>query len=141
MCVIRDRYMALVWAICAFAALMTSAQAGPYEDALAKFTTDSFTDTTDGINGVTRSGNPLAETVIKALQDGRLFFSATSKGVYYKDASDKLFAEMRTSLIIFESFATISPMALSNCPVSSFAFDSTLTVRSPRARRCAALTA
>ena len=91
MCVIRDRYMALVWAICAFVALMTSAQAGPYEDALAKFTTDSFADTTDGINGVTRSGNPLAETVIKALQDGRLFFSAASKGVYYKDATDKLF--------------------------------------------------
>src|ERR1700730_13789376 len=90
-----DRFVALVLALtCSLgvlAAALTAANAGPYEDALAKFTTDSFTDTTDGINGVTRSGNPLAETVIKALQDGRLFFSAANKGVYYKDPSDKLF--------------------------------------------------
>ena len=64
--VFRDRCMALVWALGVLAALLTGAQAGPYEDALAHFTTDSFTDTTEGINGVARSGNPLAETVIKA---------------------------------------------------------------------------
>ncbi len=88
---IRERCVALVWALGVLAALSAGAQAGPYEDALVNFTTDSFIDTTEGINGVTRSGNPLAETIITALQDGRLFFSAATKRVFYQDGSDKLF--------------------------------------------------
>jgi urea transport system permease protein len=71
-------------------ALLAGARAGPYEDALARFAADSFGDTTEGIEGVATSGSPLAETVIKALQEGRLFFSAASKGVFYKD-KDQLF--------------------------------------------------
>src|SRR4051812_20185042 len=50
--------------------------AGPYEDAIPKFTTDEFDDTIDGINAVAASGNPLAAPLIGALQDGRLLYSA-----------------------------------------------------------------
>ena len=45
-------WTALVCALCVLTALVCAAHAGPYEDALAHFTTDSFADTTDGINGV-----------------------------------------------------------------------------------------
>ena len=44
----RDRCRALVWAVAVLVALVTAAQAGPYEDALAHFTTDSFSDTDRG---------------------------------------------------------------------------------------------
>ncbi len=110
----RDRCLALVWAIGVLAALLSTAQAGPYEDALAHFTTDSFTDTTEGINGVTRSGNPLAQTVIKALQDGRLYFSAASKGVFYKDESDKLFDAATGQPVTADPPADLSPVRLNN---------------------------
>ena len=51
------------------AALMTGAQAGPYEDALSRLSADSFDQTIDGINEVVASGNALAAPVITALQE------------------------------------------------------------------------
>ncbi|HEY6831312.1 MAG TPA: urea ABC transporter permease subunit UrtB [Pseudolabrys sp.] len=77
------RLIALAFVVCTLAAA-GAAHAGPYEDALPKFTTDEFDDTIDGINAVATSGNPLAAQVIQALQDGRLLFSATEKKVYIK---------------------------------------------------------
>jgi urea transport system permease protein len=85
-----DRFVALVFALVLVAAPLTAARAGPYEDALQRFTTDSFGDTIEGINGIVASGNPLAATVIGALQDGQLLFSAEAKRVFIKDASDRL---------------------------------------------------
>jgi urea transport system permease protein len=72
-------------------ARMHPALAGPYEDGLAHFLTDDFDDTAKGITAVGSSGNPLAATVLQALQDDRLFFSAESKVVVYKDESGRLF--------------------------------------------------
>ena len=86
----RDRLMALVCALGMLAVLVTGARAGPYEDALARFTADSFDETIEAINGVAASGNPRAATIIEALQDGRLFFSAGAKRVFVKDKSDRL---------------------------------------------------
>ena len=85
---LRGRLAHLGWA--GPAAALTAANAGPYEDALLHFTTDSFSDTTDGINGVIASGNPLAATVIGALQEGRLLFSAADKRVFIREKSDQL---------------------------------------------------
>ena len=110
----RDRCRALVWALGLLAALVTIARAGPYEDALVHFTTDSFTDTTEGINGVARSGSPLAETVIKALQDGRLLFSASTKGVFYRDAADKLFDAATGQPVTGTPPADLTPVRLNN---------------------------
>jgi urea transport system permease protein len=86
----RDRLMALVCALGMLVVLVTGTQAGPYEDALARFTADSFDETIEAINGVAASGNPRAATIIEALQDGRLFFSAEAKRVFIKDKSDRL---------------------------------------------------
>ena len=73
-----------------FALGCATARAAGLDEALAHFTTDDFSDTTDGINAVAASGNPRAETIIRALQDGQLMFSAERKAVYIKDDSGKL---------------------------------------------------
>jgi urea transport system permease protein len=69
---------------------VTLARAESFDDALAKFTTDNFSDTEEGIAAVAASGNAMAAPVILALQDGRLLLSTDSKKVYIKDESGKL---------------------------------------------------
>ena len=86
----HGRILALVFALGLLLAVGTLAHAGPYEDALAGFTTDDFSDTADAVNAVVASGSPLAGPVIEALQDSRLMFSAKDKKVYIKTKDDKL---------------------------------------------------
>src|SRR5205814_7700877 len=83
-----DRFIALVLALGMLAAVTAAAQAGPYEDALSRFTADSFDETIEGINGVAASGNALAAPVIRALQEGRLLFSAEQKRVFIREGAD-----------------------------------------------------
>ena len=59
---------------------------------LDKFLENDFDETGTAISEVAASGNPRAQTIIEALRDERLFFSAEKKAVYYKDAADKLFS-------------------------------------------------
>src|SRR5262245_53731049 len=84
-----ERLLALVFALSILSVSVIAARADPYEDALAHFLADSFDATIDGINGVAASGNPLAETVITALQGGRLFFSPEQMQVFFKDSGDR----------------------------------------------------
>jgi urea transport system permease protein len=67
-----------------------TAHAASLDDALAHFTTDDFSETITGIKEVAASGNRRAETIIRALQDGQLMYSAELKAVYVKDDSGKL---------------------------------------------------
>jgi urea transport system permease protein len=90
MSVLYDRVVALVIAIGLLVACGLSAKAQSYEEALAKFTADSFSDTDDAISGIAASGNPLAIKVIEALQDGRLLFSAEQKKVYIRETAGAL---------------------------------------------------
>jgi urea transport system permease protein len=87
---LRDRIVALVIAVGIFVAGAVVAHAGPYEDSIAKFTQGSLSDTGDGIAGVVASGNPLAEQILQALDDGRLMFSAAQKTVYIQTKDGKL---------------------------------------------------
>jgi urea transport system permease protein len=68
----------------------TIARAASLQDALTHFTADDFSETITGINEVATSGDPRALTIIRALQDAQLLFSAEKKAVYVKDASGKL---------------------------------------------------
>src|SRR5207247_834240 len=71
-----ERFIALVFALGLLLAGAFSANAQTsYDAALAGFTKDSFNDTDSAISAVAASGNPLALTVIEALQDGRLFYA------------------------------------------------------------------
>jgi urea transport system permease protein len=63
--------------------------AGAFEDSVAKFTTDDFSDTEDAIGEIAASGNPLAFPILSALHDERLMFDADSKKVYIKQTGGK----------------------------------------------------
>jgi urea transport system permease protein len=58
--------------------------------ALAHFLEDDFSETDTGITEVAASGDPRAITIIEALQDGRLSYSAEQKKVFYRDKAGKL---------------------------------------------------
>jgi urea transport system permease protein len=110
----RDRCMALVVGFCVLAALVMGAHAGPYEDALLRFTADSFDDTIEGLNGVAASGNPRAATVIGALQEGRLLFSAEAKRVFIKDKDDSLVDAGTGAAVAGGGPADLAPVRLNN---------------------------
>ena len=84
----RGRLIAFI-VICCLSAAAQPAIAQSFDDALTKFTTDSFGDTEAAINGVAVSGNPLAFDVIDALQNSRLFFDAAAKKVYIRQQNGR----------------------------------------------------
>jgi urea transport system permease protein len=59
---------------------------------LDKFLENDFDATDTAVSEVAAGGNPRAATIIEALRDERLYFSAEKKTVYYKDAGGKLFS-------------------------------------------------
>jgi urea transport system permease protein len=97
-----------------FALGCASAHAASLDEALAHFTTDDFSETSAGIGAVALSGDPRAETIIRALQDGRLMFSAESKVVYVKDESGKL-----TNAATGEAIAGDAPADLDNVRINN----------------------
>ena len=114
-----DRFIALVFAIGVLvsgvlAVLMTGAQAGPYEDALSRFSADSFDQTIEGINEVVASGNALAAPVITALQEGRLLFSAESKRVFIREQPDRLIDAATGQPAAGAAPADLAPVRLNN---------------------------
>jgi urea transport system permease protein len=83
----HERFAALLCALILLLVAGAPAGAERYEEALAKFTTDSYSDTDAGISAVAASGNPLAAQIIEALQDGRLLFSAEDKSIFIRERS------------------------------------------------------
>jgi urea transport system permease protein len=84
-----------------------------YEDALARFTADSFDDTDAAITAVAASGTTLAVVVIRALQDGRLLFSADPKKVYIRDA-DGTILDASTGTPATAAPADLKPVRINN---------------------------
>ena len=64
--------------------------AGPFEDAVAQFANDSFSDTEAAVGVLATGGNPQAFPIIDALADGRLLADPQSKKVFVKDKSGKV---------------------------------------------------
>lgn len=85
-----DRLRALCLSLLLVAAFAVPAFAGPFEDAVAKFANDDFSDTDDAVGVVATSGNPLAFTIISALQDGRLAADPDTKKVFVTGADGKV---------------------------------------------------
>ncbi|MGB6538759.1 MAG: urea ABC transporter permease subunit UrtB, partial [Xanthobacteraceae bacterium] len=85
----RACLVASILALC-FALGCGTARAASVSDAIAHFTADDFSETLTGIKEIAGSGDPRAETILRALQDGQLQFSAQRKTVYIKDSSGKL---------------------------------------------------
>jgi urea transport system permease protein len=63
--------------------------AGPFEDAVAKFANDDFSDSEEAVGTIASSGNPLAYPIISALKDERLFADGDSKKVFVKQDDGK----------------------------------------------------
>src|SRR4030088_2956215 len=63
--------------------------AGPFEDAVAKFANDEFSDTEEAVGVLATGGNPLGYTIISALQDGRMMADPDTKKVYVTQADGK----------------------------------------------------
>jgi len=81
------RTLALSILLIAFA---SPAFAGPFEDSVAKFANDDFSDTADAVAEIAASGNPRAYSIISALQDERLMADSDTKKVYIKQPDGKI---------------------------------------------------
>ena len=118
---LRDRLIALVVALGLLvlggldARAQGSIQADTqgYQDALTRFTADSFDDTDAAITAVAASGNAQAIVVIRALQDGRLLFSADQKKVYIRDA-DGAILDAATGTPTAAAPADLKPVRINN---------------------------
>jgi urea transport system permease protein len=91
--------------------MASGAFAGPYEDALPKFATDSYSDAEAAIGAVAGSGHPMALSVIEALRDGRL--STIGNQVFVRDASGNLINAM-TGQAFGSAPADLKPVRVNN---------------------------
>jgi urea transport system permease protein len=87
---VLDRLRSLAIAFFLIATLAVPAFAGAFEDGVAKFANDEFSDTEEAIGTVASSGNPLAFPIISALQDGRLSADPDSKKVFVTQDDGKV---------------------------------------------------
>ena len=110
---LKDRLIALL-CVLTIAMAVSSVHAAPLDEALARFTADDFSETADGITGVAASGDARAATILEALQDGRLLFSAERKTVFYKDRSDKLFDATNGQPVAGTPPGDLSPVRINN---------------------------
>ena len=85
-----ERLRALCLSILLVAAFAVPALAGPFEDAVAKFANDEFSDTDEAIGVVATSGNPLAFAIISALGEGRLSADPGTKKVFVTGPDDRV---------------------------------------------------
>jgi urea transport system permease protein len=82
------------------------------DEALTKFSADSFSQTEEAITAVTASGSPRAQAVIEALQNGRLFFDADSKKIFIRDGSRVL--DAATGDAVTSPPADLKPVRINN---------------------------
>jgi urea transport system permease protein len=83
-------FRALPFALLLIFATALPVLAGPFEDAVAKFANDEFSDTEEAIAALATGGNPLAYTIISALHDGRLTADPETKKVYVTQPDGKI---------------------------------------------------
>ena len=80
----------LPFAILLIFATALPAMAGPFEDAVGKFANDEYSDTEEAVDTLATSANPLAYTIVSALQDDRLMADPDTKKVYVKLPDGKI---------------------------------------------------
>src|ERR1700675_4366824 len=85
-----DRLRTLVLSVFLIAAFGLPAFAGPFEDAVAKFANDEFSDTEEAVGTIATSGNPLAFAIISALGEDRLSADPDTKKVFITQSDGKI---------------------------------------------------
>ncbi|WP_068031935.1 urea ABC transporter permease subunit UrtB [Rhodoplanes sp. Z2-YC6860] len=81
---------------------------------LDKFLENDFDTTETAVNDAAASGDKRASTIIEALRDERLFFSAEQKTVYYKNADGKLFSAETGEAIAGDGPADLAGVDINN---------------------------
>jgi urea transport system permease protein len=87
--VLRRNVRALPFALLLVLTTLLPALAGPFEDAVAKFANDEYSDTEEAVDALATSTNPLAYTIVSALQDGRLMADPETKKIYVTQPDGK----------------------------------------------------
>jgi urea transport system permease protein len=85
-----DRLRTLALSVLLIAAFAVPALAGPFEDAVAKFANDEFSDTEEAVGTIATSGNPLAFAIISALGEDRLSADPDTKKVFITQPDGKV---------------------------------------------------
>src|ERR1700692_61207 len=83
-------FRALPFAILLIVATVLPVLAGPFEDAVAKFANDEYSDTAEAVDALATSANPLAYAIVSALQDGRLMADPDTKKIYLTQPDGKI---------------------------------------------------
>ncbi|MDB5546627.1 MAG: inner-rane translocator [Tardiphaga sp.] len=91
----------------------SAAHAGPFEDAVARLSTDSFSDTEAAIGALTASGNAQALPIIGALQGGRLLADSASKQLFIKSPDGK-FTDAATGASVASAPTSATVVRLNN---------------------------
>ena len=107
---------------------------------VARFATENFNEIDAAVGALAASGDELAETIISALADRRLFYSQGDKRVFYKDADGKIF-DAGTGALIAEAPPGLKPVRLNNrirSTIEAALGSLTLLAPDPRKRREAA---
>src|SRR5713101_8099691 len=114
--VLRERVIALVAAlgVLVAAGAGAGARAESFDDALAGFAADSYSDTEKAIEAIAASGNPRAAIVIGALQDGRLFFNPGTGKVFVKTESGTLLDAATGEAVAGENASDLKPVRINN---------------------------
>ena len=117
----RDRFARCVALLLSLGLILAGALAAnaqgntqAYQSALAKFAGDSYNDTDEGIAGVAVSGNPLAEQVIVALQDGRLLFNPEDKKIYIQQEAGPTLDAATGKPIVGDAPTGLKPVRINN---------------------------
>jgi urea transport system permease protein len=91
----------------------TYAHADQVDDALARFSTDTFDDTQKGIEELAQTGHATAEDVLAALLSNRLFVRTSDKAVLFRDAAGG-FRQARTGDLVEADSKSLKPVRLNN---------------------------
>jgi urea transport system permease protein len=83
------KFRAVPFALLMLFSMLLPVMAGPFEDAVGKFANDDYSDTEDAVGAIATSGNPLAFSIISALQDGRLMADPDTKKIYVTQPDGK----------------------------------------------------
>jgi urea transport system permease protein len=89
-------------------------RAAGLDEALAHFTTDDFSEIADGVTAVAESGDVRAASILEALQDGRLLYSAEQKKVFLKDTSGRVFDAVTAAPVAGGGPADIDTVGINN---------------------------
>jgi hypothetical protein len=109
-----ERVVALVAAIGVLFIAALPANAQSFEDALARFTADSFNDTDAAIGAVAASGHAMAQPIIQALQDGRLLFDPSAKKVYIRNQAGQFLDAASGQVAPDAAAGSLKPVRLNN---------------------------